>query len=138
MEAPAVMELLVFEELRLDTVLSMVAEFAPYAIVAEHELEQDLARPRLPRGPANVIEQQILLSRQETIHRGNDKAGPTDGALRGSFLRPASRRPPRGCETRGSPPYSGEVGGSEMLMKLAGMGERRIRTGAIAQDRIGR
>ena len=60
--APAVGELLIAEKLRLDAVPLVVAEFAPDAFVADEELEQLLPGLWLPRGPAFVVEQQVVLA----------------------------------------------------------------------------
>jgi hypothetical protein len=59
-EAAAVPELFVSEELRLDAVRTMIAELAEDAIAAEQELEQPFAWLRPPRRPADVAEKHVV------------------------------------------------------------------------------
>ena len=66
-------ELFVPEELRLDAVVPVVAEFAPIAIGADEELEEPLSGLRLPRRPSYVVVEQIVLAHGGRLHRTRDR-----------------------------------------------------------------
>jgi hypothetical protein len=51
----------------------VIAELADDVIVAEQELEQPLTRLRLSGWPTRLVEQEVLLSHQESIHRARDR-----------------------------------------------------------------